>query len=167
VNDPEVVFLDEPTTGLDPRARREVWNVLLGLKKKGKTVFLTTHYMEEAELLADRVAIIAKGKIIAMDSPAALIEGNANYLVLTLQSGDEKVFETVRKMRYEPGYDSHGNIKVRLENTDDVQKILNAVKEGGGSFLGLDVRKPNLEGVFLKLTGGTLREDPPGERGAG
>ena len=167
VNDPEVVFLDEPTTGLDPRARREVWNVLLGLKNKGKTVFLTTHYMEEAELLADRVAIIAKGKIIAMDSPAALIEGNANYLVLTLQSGDEKAFETVRKMRYEPGYDSHGNIKVRLENTDDVQKILNAVKEGGGSFLGLDVRKPNLEGVFLKLTGGTLREDPPGERGAG
>ena len=167
VNDPEVVFLDEPTTGLDPRARREVWNVLLGLKNKGKTVFLTTHYMEEAELLADRVAIIAKGKIIAMDSPAALIEGNANYLVLTLQSGDEKVFEIVRKMRCEPAYDSHGNIKVRLENTDDVQKILNAVKEGGGSFLGLDVRKPNLEGVFLKLTGGTLREDPPGERGAG
>jgi len=167
VNDPEVVFLDEPTTGLDPRARREVWNVLLGLKNKGKTVFLTTHYMEEAELLADRVAIIAKGKIIAMDSPAALIEGNANYLVLTLQSGDEKVFEIVRKMRCEPAYDSHGNIKVRLENTDDVQKILNAVKEGGGSFLGLDVRKPNLEGVFLKLTGGTLREDPPGEKGAG
>jgi len=167
VNDPEVVFLDEPTTGLDPRARREVWNVLLGLKNKGKTVFLTTHYMEEAELLADRVAIIAKGKIIAMDSPAALIEGNANYLVLTLQSGDEKVFEIVRKMRCEPAYDSHGNIKVRLENTDDVQKILNAVKEGGGSFFGLDVRKPNLEGVFLKLTGGTLREDPPGEKGAG
>ena len=166
VNDPEVVFLDEPTTGLDPRARREVWNVLQGMKKKGKTVFLTTHYMEEAELLADRVAIIAKGKIIAMDSPAALIEGNANYLVLTLQSGDEKVFETVRKMRYEPGYDSHGNIKVRLENTDDVQKILNAVKESGGSFLGLDVRKPNLEEVFLKLTGETLQEDHAGEKGA-
>ena len=71
VNDPEVVFLDEPTTGLDPRSRREVWKVLLGLKNKGKTVFLTTHYMEEAELLADRVAIIAKGKIIAMDSPGS------------------------------------------------------------------------------------------------
>ena len=69
MNNPEVVFLDEPTTGLDPRARREVWDVLLGLKKKGKTVFLTTHYMEEAELLADTVAIISKGSIVAMGSP--------------------------------------------------------------------------------------------------
>src|ERR1017187_10018677 len=74
VNDPEVVFLDEPTTGLDPVARREVWDVLLGLKEKGKTVFLTTHYMEEAELLADAVAIISKGKIIAMGSPRELID---------------------------------------------------------------------------------------------
>ena len=86
VNDPEVVFLDEPTTGLDPRARREVWEVLLGLKKQGKTIFLTTHYMEEAEILADTVAIISKGMIIATGSPAALIENNTNYLVLTLQS---------------------------------------------------------------------------------
>src|SRR5512146_97928 len=69
VNDPEVVFLDEPTTGLDPQARHEIWEVLVGLKKKGKTVFLTTHYMEEAELLADTVAIISRGKIIAMGSP--------------------------------------------------------------------------------------------------
>jgi ABC-2 type transport system ATP-binding protein len=166
VNDPEVVFLDEPTTGLDPRARREVWKVLLGLKNKGKTVFLTTHYMEEAELLADRVAIIAKGKIIAMDSPGELIEGNANYMVLTLQSVDEKASGIIRKIGFEPVHDNHRNIKVRLEHTDDVQKILNAIQEGGASFLGLDVRKLNLEEVFLKLTGETLHEDPAGERGA-
>jgi len=166
VNDPEVVFLDEPTTGLDPRARREVWEVLLGLKNKGKTVFLTTHYMEEAELLADRVAIIAKGKIIAMDSPSGLIEGNANYLVLTLQSVEERASGIIRKIGFEPVHDNHRNIKVRLEHTDDVQKILNAIKEDGGSFLGLDVRKPNLEEVFLKLTGETLHEDPAGKRGA-
>jgi ABC-2 type transport system ATP-binding protein len=160
VNDPEVVFLDEPTTGLDPRARREVWEVLLGLKKKGKTVFLTTHYMEEAELLADRVAIISKGKIIAMGSPGELIERNANYLALTLRTADEKVFEIVRQMGFGPVLDNHRNIRVKVEHTYDVQKILNAVKDAGASYLGLDVRKPNLEEVFLKLTGGALREAP-------
>jgi ABC-2 type transport system ATP-binding protein len=166
VNDPEVVFLDEPTTGLDPRARREVWKVLLGLKNKGKTVFLTTHYMEEAELLADRVAIMAKGKILAMDSPAGLIEDNAKYMALTLQSVDEKVVDIIRKMRFEPIPDNHRNIKVRLESTKDVQKILNAITEGGASFRGLDVRKPNLEEVFLKLTGEPLRAGASGEGGA-
>jgi len=159
VNNPEVVFLDEPTAGIDPRARREVWEVLLGLKKKGKTVFLTTHYMEEAELLADTVAIISKGSIVAMGSPGELIESNANYLVLTLQSVDEKVFEIVQKMGFEPVYTNLKNIKVRVEHQDDVRKILNAIKETGASFLSLDVRKPNLEEVFLKLTGAELRED--------
>jgi ABC-2 type transport system ATP-binding protein len=166
VNDPEVVFLDEPTTGLDPRARREVWEVLLGLKTEGKTVFLTTHYMEEAELLADTVAIISKGKIIAMGSPAGLTESNANYLVLTLQSVDERAFEIVRKMGFEPVHDDHKDIKVRVEHTDDVQKILNAITDAGASFLSLDVRKPNLEEVFLKLTGEALHEGSAEGRGA-
>jgi ABC-2 type transport system ATP-binding protein len=164
VNDPEVVFLDEPTTGLDPRARREVWKVLLGLKKKGKTVFLTTHYMEEAELLADTVSIISKGKIVAMGSPGELIEYNANYLVLTLQSVDEKVFEIVRKMGCEPVLNNHRDVMIRVEHTDDVQKILNTIKEAGASYLGLDARKPNLEEVFLKLTGEALRDGPAGRR---
>jgi len=167
VNDPEVVFLDEPTTGLDPRARREVWDVLLGLKKKGATVFLTTHYMEEAELLADTVAIISKGKIIAMGSPGELIESNANYLVLTLPFADEKAFEIVRKMGFEPVQDYRNNIKVRVEHADDVRKVLNAVKDAGTSLHSLDVRKPNLEEVFLKLTGEVLREGPAGGGGAG
>ena len=161
VNDPEVVFLDEPTTGLDPRARRELWDVLLGLKKKGKTVFLTTHYMEEAELLADTVAIISKGKVIAMDSPGELIESTANYLVLTLKPVDEKVLEIVRTMGFEAVFDNHKDIKIRVEHTDDVQKILNAIRDAGALYLGLDVRKPNLEEVFLKLTGEALQEDPP------
>ena len=160
VNDPEVVFLDEPTTGLDPRARREVWEVLQGLKAKGKTVFLTTHYMEEAELLADRVAIISRGKIIAMGSPRELITENANYQVLTLQSVDDQVLEIVRKMGFEPFLDSNNNLKVRVEQTDDVLQILNAIKAAGALYLGLDVRKPNLEEVFLKLTGEALQEHP-------
>jgi ABC-2 type transport system ATP-binding protein len=164
VNDPEVVFLDEPTTGLDPRARREVWEILLGLKNKGKTVFLTTHYMEEAELLADRVAIIAKGKIIAMDSPAKLIETNIHYLFLTLQSVDEKAFEIIRKIGFEPVLNNNKDIRIRVEHTDHVQKILNAISEAGALYLGLDVRKPNLEEVFLKLTGEALHDEHTGEK---
>jgi len=159
VNDPEVVFLDEPTTGLDPRARRDVWEVLLSLKKHGKTVFLTTHYMEEAELLADTVAIISKGKIIAMGSPDELIESNANYLVVTLKTIDGEPVEIIKRMGFEPVLDSRKNIKVRVEHTDDVQKILEAMKDAGASSLSLDVRKPNLEAVFLKLTGEALHED--------
>ncbi|MRR54097.1 MAG: ABC transporter ATP-binding protein [Deltaproteobacteria bacterium] len=166
VNNPEVVFLDEPTTGLDPRARHEVWQVLQGLKKEGKTVFLTTHYMEEAELLADTVAIISKGKIIAMGSPAELIEENAKYQILTLQSVDEIVFETVRKIGFEPVLTDDKNIRIRVEHTEDVQKILSALKDAGALYLGLDVRKPNLEEVFLKLTGEALHYDTAGEGGA-
>ena len=160
VNDPEVVFLDEPTTGLDPRARREVWEVLQGLKQKGKTIFLTTHYMEEAEILADTVAIISKGKIIARGSPAELIENNTNYLVLTLQSVDANAFEIIRKMGFKPVHDNHQDLKVRVEHTDDVRKILDAIKDAGASFLSLDVRRPNLEEVFLKLTGEALHAGP-------
>jgi ABC-2 type transport system ATP-binding protein len=160
VNDPEVVFLDEPTTGLDPRARREVWEVLLGLKKKGKTIFLTTHYMEEAEILADTVAIISKGMIIARGSPEQLIESHTNYLVLTLQSVDADAVEIIRKMGFEPVRDNHQDLKVRVENTEDILKTLNAIKDAGGSFLSLDVRRPNLEEVFLKLTGEALQPGP-------
>ncbi len=166
VNEPEVVFLDEPTTGLDPRARREVWDVLLGLKEKGTTVVLTTHYMEEAELLADTVAIISKGKIIAIGSPGKLIENNADYLILTLQSVDDKTFELVRKMGFEPVHDNHKNILVRVDRPDDVHRILNALKDAGTSLNGMDVRRHNLEEVFLKLTGEALREGPAGERRA-
>ena len=160
VNDPEVVFLDEPTTGLDPRARREVWDVLVGLKKKGKTVFLTTHYMEEAELLADTVAIISKGQIIAMGSPEEIIQTNAKYLVLTLKSADERALEIVRTMGFEPVQDDHRNITVNVEHSSDVRKILNALTDAEASFLTLDIRNPSLEAVFLELTGRAVTGPP-------
>jgi ABC-2 type transport system ATP-binding protein len=161
VNDPEVVFLDEPTTGLDPRARREVWDVLLGLKKKGKTVFLTTHYMEEAELLADAVAIISRGKIVAMGSPDELIESNANFQLLTLKFLDDNGRGIVEKMGFAPVQSgNHKNFKVRVEHAGDIRKILNAITDAGAPLLSLDVRKPNLEEVFMKLTGEALHEDP-------
>jgi ABC-2 type transport system ATP-binding protein len=158
VNDPEIVFLDEPTTGLDPRARREVWEVLRGLKQQGKTVFLTTHYMEEAEFLADTVAIISKGRIIATGSPDELMENSANEISLTLRSADANVFTIVRETGFDPVRHNPHYIKVRVKRADDVRKILDAVKDAGSSLLSLDVRKPNLEEVFLKLTGEVLYE---------
>lgn len=166
VNDPEIVFLDEPTTGLDPHARHEVWEVLKGLKKKGKTVLLTTHYMEEAELLADTVAIIFKGQIIAKGSPNELIVTNANDQILTLLFVDEKVSEIIRNLGFEPVL-YHGNvIKIRVGQTEDVQRILSTIKKEGGSYHGLDIRKPNLEEVFLKLTGEALNQGHAAEVGS-
>jgi len=159
VNDPEIVFLDEPTTGLDPRARREVWEVLRGLKQQGKTVFLTTHYMEEAEFLADTVAIISKGRIIATGSPDELMESSANELSLTLRSADANVFAIVQETGFDPVRHNTHYLKVRVKRADDVRKILDAVKDAGSSLLSLDVRKPNLEEVFLKLTGEVLNEE--------
>ena len=161
VNDPEVVFLDEPTTGLDPHARRAVWDVLLGLKNKGKVVFLTTHHMEEAELLADTVAIISKGKLVATGSPDQLIERHTEDMCLTLKSVDVRALETIRHMSFTPIRDSRNNIKVRVKHPDDVQEILSAIKGAGIPLPSLDVRKPNLEEVFLSLTGENLREGIP------
>jgi len=152
VNDPEVVFLDEPTTGLDPHARRQVWEVLKGLKARGKTVFLTTHYLEEAELLADTVAIISRGKIVAMDSPAALTEQNAEKARLTLESIDASALGILRKMGFHPTPSDDGSMEVPVKSADDVRAILDEIHRAGIAPSGIDVRKPNLEEVFLKLT---------------
>jgi ABC-2 type transport system ATP-binding protein len=114
--------------------------------------------MEEAELLADTVAIISKGKIVAMGSPDELIERNANYLVLTVKTIDGAPLDIIRRLGFEPVHDNHRSIKVRVEHPDDIQRILNALKDAGASSLSLDVRKPNLEAVFLKLIGEALRE---------
>ncbi|MEO8302685.1 MAG: ABC transporter ATP-binding protein [Betaproteobacteria bacterium] len=162
VNDPEVVFLDEPTTGLDPHARRQVWDVLKGLKKRGKTVFLTTHYMEEAELLADTVAIISKGKIVAIDSPARLTEQHAEQTRLTLESNDAAILALVRKMGFAPTQKGDEYIRVPVKNADDVRAILDAIHGAGIALPGVDVRKPNLEAVFLKLTGESRDADADG-----
>ena len=159
VNDPEVVFLDEPTTGLDPHVRRQVWDVLKGLKKRGKTIFLTTHYIEEAELLADTVAIISEGKIVAIDSPARLTEMHADQTRLTLESIDAAALGLIQKMGFDPTRTDDGNVCVSIKNTDDVRAILDEIQRAGLALPGLDVRKPNLEAVFLKLTSA-----PPDDR---
>jgi ABC-2 type transport system ATP-binding protein len=152
VSDPEIVFLDEPTTGLDPHARHQIWDVLKGLKARGKTVFLTTHYMEEAELLADTVAIIASGRIVAMDSPAKLTEEHAEQMRLTLTSIDAAAVGLIRSLGFSATPTDHDSLCVPIKAPDDVRRILGEIERAGLALGGLDVRKPNLEEVFLKLT---------------
>jgi len=159
VNDPEVVFLDEPTTGLDPHARHQVWDVLKGLKSHGKTIFLTTHYMEEAELLADTVAIISRGRIVAIDSPARLTEQYGDHLRLTLESIDKAALVVLRKLGFNPKQSNDDNISVPLTSVDDVHRVLEELQRAGLAPGSLDVRKANLEEVFIKLTDETPRDD--------
>jgi ABC-2 type transport system ATP-binding protein len=159
VSDPEILFLDEPTTGLDPHARRQVWEVLKGLKGRGKTVFLTTHYMEEAELLADTVAIISNGRIVAIDSPARLTEEHAEQTRLTLKSIDPAAAASIRKMGFSPILKDDDSLWVPVKTPEDVRRILEELDRCGLALGGIDVRKPNLEEVFLKLTA-----EPPAAR---
>jgi ABC-2 type transport system ATP-binding protein len=157
-NDPEIVFLDEPTTGLDPRARRETWDVIKTLKGEGKTIFLTTHYMEEAEYLADRVAIISKGKIITEGSPSALVDVHCKTAHLTIRKGSEMVGQTAQELGLSWKAMDNGDYHMDVSSSDELLTILNKLKERGIAYEGLDVRKGNLEEVFLALTGEALKE---------
>lgn len=156
VNDPKIVFLDEPTTGLDPQARRHMWSLIAELKKKGKTVLLTTHYMEEAEKLADYVLIMDHGKIIA--------EGTVDQLVSSLDMEDyieftvdnvELFLQNVPDVRRA----DHGKLVLATKNVEeDVQKLFSVAKRFELKIDDLVVRRPNLEDVFLHLTGRSLRD---------
>jgi ABC-2 type transport system ATP-binding protein len=159
VNDPEVVFLDEPTTGLDPGARREVWSILEGLKKRGKTIILTTHYMEEAEFLSDRVAIMCNGKIIAIGSPSELIDSYTKSIYLTLRGAEPRVVRILEKMGFPPCRNKQNDLIVEVTQLGDIIAIIDRLRNEGAGYNGLDVRKPNLEEVFLKLTGKKLQEE--------
>ncbi|UCE38433.1 MAG: ABC transporter ATP-binding protein [Thermoplasmata archaeon] len=159
VNDPEVVFLDEPTTGLDPRARRDTWEVIKTLKKEGKTIFLTTHYMEEAEALADKVAIISKGKIIARGSPNELIDAHCGTIHITVRGGGYETKEIAKEMGFSYDTPGNGDIIIDVSSSEQVLPVLNRLKEKGVRYDGFDVRKANLEEVFLALTGQALCEE--------
>jgi ABC-2 type transport system ATP-binding protein len=156
VNDPEIVFLDEPTTGLDPRARRDVWESIKQLQAEGKTIFLTTHYMEEAEVLADLVAIISKGKIIAQGSPAELIDNYCKTALITLRGVGRNVLSIVKNVGLPIKSYEHKNMVVQAKSSDEVLVLLNRLKEENINYNGLDIMKGNLEEVFLTLTGEAL-----------
>jgi ABC-2 type transport system ATP-binding protein len=159
VNDPEIVFLDEPSTGLDPKARREVWEVIANLRSKGKTVFLTTHYMEEAEYLADHIAIIHKGKIIAEGSLEDLINRYGKGSLLHIKGC--KTSNTVGVLR-EKGFNAtskgNGNIAVTIEHKDRLLEVLSHLRHECVDYDSIDIRRSNLEEIFLQLTGAKLSE---------
>lgn len=147
INDPELIFLDEPTTGLDPQARRMVWGIIKDLKDKGKTIFLTTHYMEEAEYLADVVCIIDHGKIVEMGRPEEIIRRSGLKTVIEMETIEDFVVEGAEKL------DAN---KYRLIVNDPERVLPEILKSGKVS--NVMIRKPNLEDVFLKLTGHSLRD---------
>lgn len=162
VNDPEVVFLDEPTSGLDPKARHGVWRLIEDLHHKGKTVFLTTHYMEEAEALADRVGIIHNGKIVALDETDKLIAEHGKKNMLVLRKADPKAVSVIDKLGLKANYDeSAGDVIIHLNHTVAVSDIMQAVSRAHVSFSELQLKRSSLEDVFLNLTGEELGKEEP------
>jgi ABC-2 type transport system ATP-binding protein len=159
VHDPEVVFLDEPTTGLDPQARRMLWDIIIKLKENGKTIVLTTHYMDEAHVLCDRIAIIDKGEIIALDTPKQLVKmlHSDNAIELRLLEGEvdwkslPQVNEVTVKSNYIYLYSS--NIQQTLVH------LLALAEQKSIVFEDLQIRTATLEDVFISLTGRGLREE--------
>ncbi len=162
INDPLLLFLDEPTTGLDPQARRSVWDLLLQLKKQGKTIVLTTHYMEEAEFLADWVCIMDNGKIIREGTPEDLIKSIGGESVIEVdveesQSFLNKLKELEINYTYNP---KHGRLLVKTNNVlETIDSILKIARECSVRVRNEIIRQPNLEDVFLTLTGRQLREE--------
>jgi ABC-2 type transport system ATP-binding protein len=133
VGDPELIFLDEPTTGFDPAARRAAWRVIRSLRELGKTLLLTTHYLEEAQELADRVAIIKDGVIVAEGAPAELSSRGASYRVSWLEDGERREIETD-------------------DPTSLLHRLTGEALERGEQLQGLSVTRPSLEDVYLELT---------------
>jgi ABC-2 type transport system ATP-binding protein len=157
VNDPEVVFLDEPTTGLDPKARREVWEVIEGLRNKGKTVFLTTHYMEEAEYLADHIAIIHKGNIIAEGTLQQLVAHHGEGTILRIKSCRSRDFiHFLQEQGYHAKEEGNGDIAITIDYKERVLDVLSLLRHECVDYDSIDIRQSNLEEIFLKLTGARL-----------
>jgi ABC-2 type transport system ATP-binding protein len=160
VNDPELVFLDEPSSGLDPKARRGVWHLIEGLHKQGKTIFLTTHYMEEAEVLATRVGIIHNGKVVAMDSPEGLIAEYGKRNLLVLNETSAKAAENIERLGLRASYDqATGSVTVHLNHHIAVYEVLHSLSSNGIQFGDLQLKRSSLEDVFLNLTGESLGEE--------
>jgi ABC-2 type transport system ATP-binding protein len=162
VGNPKVLFLDEPTTGLDPQSRRQLWDIIRSFQQAGGTVLLTTHYMDEAERLCDRLAIIDHGQVIAEGTPADLIDRLGGHHMVEFQvSGNSDALGIWRAL---PGVESvrHDNGLVCLNVREPhltIPALLDAVTKEGEQLLHLTTRQASLEDVFVRLTGRHLREE--------
>jgi ABC-2 type transport system ATP-binding protein len=158
INDPELVFLDELTTGLDPQARRAIWELVRGIRARGKTVFLTTHLMEEAERLCDRVAIIDRGRIIDIGTPAELIGRHAPEATVIVATPDPSAHELFRHV---PGVESvstnDGRLTIRGRADDVVTRVIACVAEHRLPVTDFRTERATLEDVFLNVTGHSIR----------
>jgi len=159
INDPEVVFLDELTTGLDPQSRRAIWDLVRGIRERGKTVFLTTHLMEEAERLCDRVAIIEHGRIIDIDTPENLVKRHCPDRTVVLATNDLNAAQCFQAI---PGVDtvvcSGSQFTIRGRGDDLVTEVIHCLSENHIRVTDFRTILPNLEDVFLKLTGHSIRD---------
>ena len=163
INEPKLLFLDEPTTGLDPQSRRMIWDLLDAEKAKGRGILLTTHYMDEAEYLADRVAIVDHGKIIAEGSPEQLIKDSCGEQILAFSFENEDE-DTVSKLKKQiPWIDSLKKSKGRYEViasdlVSSVNDLSKAAKDLSLTLAAVEMRRSTLEDVFLTLTGRSIRD---------
>jgi ABC-2 type transport system ATP-binding protein len=150
VNDPDLLLLDEPTTGIDPAGRRALWTLLEELAAAGTTVFLTTHYMEEAERLADRVGLLADGRLVALDSPAALVETHGGDSLLRV-TGDLQA-DVTGALDY-PATVDDGTLTVRDVPPESIGSVVDSLTDAGVAYDSLTWTEPDLEEVYLELTG--------------
>jgi ABC-2 type transport system ATP-binding protein len=154
VGDPELVFLDEPTTGFDPAARREAWQMIEGLKALGKTVFLTTHYMEEAQHLADRVAILRAGKIVALGRPEELGAGDETLTLVTFRATGPELLGSLHAEVDAAAEIAGELVSIRTKEPQRVLARLLGWSDAHGAPLDqIEVRRPDLEEIFLGLMG--------------
>ena len=158
VNSAELLFLDEPTTGLDPNARRTIWDVIRGLKDKGRTVILTTHYLDEAEQLSDRVAIMNHGHIVAMGASEDIIETHGSGERLEVHGTEELAAYIRANTNLEVEYKGKGLVSIRLSQKHDVLAALTAVEQSGLDWHDIHTRRDSLDDVFVKLVSGTIDE---------
>ncbi len=159
INDPELVFLDELTTGLDPQARRAIWDLVRSIRERGKTVFLTTHLMEEAERLCDRVAIIDRGRIIDIDTPESLVKRHCPERTVLLATDDGSAAERFRAIpRVEAVTFNGSQFTIRGSGDDLVTQVIHCLSENRMRVTDFRTILPNLEDVFLKLTGHSIRD---------